>query len=274
MNRSVRVLALVAVALALFGAVGCNKLKARDQLNKGVQAFKNQKYEDAINKFQKSVELDPSLLNARLYLATAYMQLYIPGADTVENNRNAEQAISEFQKVLAMDPKNITSIKGIASLYMNMKNFDKSKEYYKKVVEVDPNDPEAYYSVAVIDWTQSYKTRMEERGKIGIPPTGALNDKKVCAKLRGSNMGMVDEGKQMLEKAIQIRPDYDDAMAYLNLMYREQADLECENPAARAEATKTADAWVDKAMATKKAKAEKAAGPGGVVMDQQQQQQQ
>ncbi len=273
MNRSVRVLALVAVALSLFGAVGCNKLKARDQLNKGVQAFKNQKYEAAINNFQKSVELDPTLLNARLYLATAYMQLYIPGADTVENNRNASQAISEFQKVLDMDPKNITSIKGIASLYMNMKEFDKSKEFYRKAVDADPNDPEAYYSVAVIDWTMAYKQRMEERTKIGMQGNTPLTDKKVCSKLRESNLPMVDEGKQMLEKAIQIRPDYDDAMAYLNLMYREEADLDCDNPTARTEATKTADMWVDKAMATKKAKAEKAAGPGGVVMDQPAQQQ-
>src|SRR5207248_11484373 len=82
MNRSVRILALSAVALALLVSAGCNKLKARDQLNKGVQAYKNAKYEEAINRFQNAVALDPSLLNARLYLATAYAQQYVPGADT------------------------------------------------------------------------------------------------------------------------------------------------------------------------------------------------
>ncbi len=45
MNRSLRVLALVAVAMSLFAATGCNKLKARDQLNKGVLAYKGAKYE-------------------------------------------------------------------------------------------------------------------------------------------------------------------------------------------------------------------------------------
>lgn len=267
MNRSVRVLALVAVALSLFGAVGCNKLRARDQLNKGVQAYKNQKYEDAINKFQKAVELDPSLINARLYLATAYAQQYVPGADTKENLLFANQAISEYENVLKQDPKNISSIKGIAFLYLNMKNWDKAKEYYKKAIAVDPNDPEAYYSVAVIDWTQSYKQRMDERSKIGVGPTEQLKDKKVCAKLREANLTLIDEGKEMLEKALKIRPDYDDAMAYLNLMYREEADLDCTDPAARAAALKTADEWVDKTMATKKAKADKQ-GPNGIVMDQ------
>ncbi len=269
MNRSVRVLALVAVALSLFSAVGCNKLKARDQLNKGVQAYKNQKYEEAINKFQTAVQLDPSLINARLYLATAYAQQYVPGSTDPANERNAKQAIQEYENVLQQDPKNISSIKGIAFLYMNMKEWDKSKEYYKRAVEVDPNDPEAYYSVAVIDWTVAYKQRQEARTKIGMQPNAPLTDKKVCASLRESNSSMVDEGKQMLEKAIQIRPDYDDAMAYLNLMYREEADLDCDNPTARAEAVKTADMWVDRVMAVKKAKAEKAANqPGGVVMDQ------
>ena len=43
----------------------------------------------------------------------------------------------------------------------------------------------------------------------------------------------------MLQKALQIRPDYDDAMAYLNLLYRERADYECDNPAARAADIKT-----------------------------------
>lgn len=264
MNRSVRVLALVAVALALFSAVGCNKLKARDQLNKGVTAYKNARYEEAIERFKTAVALDPSLINARLYLATAYAQQYIPGADTPDNNRNAEQAIDEYQKVLQQDPKNINSVKGIAFLYMQMKKFDEAKDYYKKAIDIDPNDPESYYSVAVIDWTQSYQPRMEARAKLGIGPNEPLKDKKVCDELRTAHMDTVNEGKQMLEKALQLRPDYDDAMAYLNLMYREEADLDCNDPAARAAALKTADEWVDKTMATKKAKAEKAT-PGGII---------
>ena len=56
-------------------------------------------------------------------------------------------------------------------------------------------------------------------------------------------------------------------MAYLNLMYRERADVQCDDPAARAADLKTADEWVDKTMATKKAKAEKSRA-GGIVMDQ------
>src|SRR5882672_8196477 len=98
MKKSLRVLSLVAVAVALLLTAGCDKLKARDQLNKGVQAYKNARYEEAIGHFQQAVALDPTLLNARLYLATAYAQQYIPGADTEDNNRMGQQAIDEYKK--------------------------------------------------------------------------------------------------------------------------------------------------------------------------------
>jgi tetratricopeptide (TPR) repeat protein len=257
----------LAIFLLLLG--GCTKLKARDQLNKGVQSYKNAKYEDAIAHFQKAVALDPKLLNARLYLATAYAQQYIPGADTPENNQVGQQAIDEYKKVLQMDPKNTNSVKGIASLYFNMKKFDQAKEYHEKAKQLDPNDPEEYYSIAVIDWTQSYAPRQEARAGLGLKPDEPLKDKKACESLRDKNMPKVDDGIQNLNKALQLRPDYDDAMAYMNLLYREKADLECGNADARAEDLKTADQWVDKTMATKKQKAEKLAQKSGIVTTEQ-----
>ncbi|HET7185535.1 MAG TPA: tetratricopeptide repeat protein [Terriglobales bacterium] len=267
MTRGARLLAFAAVVLALFGLAGCNKLKARDQLNKGVQAYKNAKYEDAIEKFKNAVALDPSLINARLYLATAYAQQYIPGADTPDNNRMAEQAINEYQDVLKMKPNDLNAIKGIAYLYLQMKKFDQSSEYYRKVIAVDPNDPEAYYSVAVIDWTKTYQPRMEEKAKLGLKPDQPIADKKVCADLKTKNQDAVKDGMTMLEKAISLRPDYDDAMAYYNLMWREQADIECGDAKAREEDLKKADEWVKKTMATKAAKAEKQQGPGGITVE-------
>src|SRR4030088_2085384 len=114
MKTSVRMLAMTALGLAMLATTGCDKLRARDQLNKGVQSYKSAKYEEAINHFQQAVEFDPSLLNARLYLATAFAQQYIPGADTPDNNKMAEQAIDQYKQVLDKDPKNVNSIKGVA----------------------------------------------------------------------------------------------------------------------------------------------------------------
>lgn len=271
MKNNMKVLALAAVALSLLSAAGCDKLKARDRLNKGVTAYKNAKYEEAIERFKDAVSLDPGLLNARLYLATAYAQQYIPGADTPENNQNAEQAIDQYKQVIARHPsreQEINSTKGIAYLYLQMKKFDLAKEFYRKAVQIDPNDPEPYYSVAVIDWTESYQPRMELKAKLGLKPEEPIKDKKACEQLKASNSANIQDGIDMLNKALELRKDYDDAMAYMNLMYREKGDVECGDPAARAADLKTADEWVDKTMATKKAKAEKQTGPGGITAEQ------
>src|ERR1700691_5159930 len=258
MNKTAKLITLAAALLALFFSMGCDKLRARDQLNKGVESYKNNHYEQAIDHFQDAVRLDPGLINARMYLATAYVSQYIPGVDSPDNLRTAQQAIDEYQRVIDANPareQKVNSAKGIAYLYLNEKKWDDAKKYYRMASDLDPNDPEPYYSVGVIDWTACYQPRMEERAKLGID-------------LRGKNSPAIQEGIDSLNKGIQLRPDYDDAMAYLNLMYREKADVECDDLAARQEDLKTADNWVDKTLATKKAKAEKQPGTQGITLDQ------
>src|SRR5438270_12728048 len=201
MKKSLRVLVVVAIAAAMLFAVGCNKLRARDQLNKGVQSYKNSKYEEAIDHFQQAVSLDPGLLNARLYLATAFAQQYIPGADTPDNNKMAEQAIEQYKRVLDMNAhrdQKVNAAKGIASLYYNQKKFEDAKKYNRMVSELDPNDPDPYYSIGVIDWATCYQPRMEERAKLGLKPDENLSQKnkeqkKVCEELKTKNWPAIQE---------------------------------------------------------------------------------
>ena len=254
--------AAVILAGLLVGASGCQKLKARDELNKGVAAYRDAKYPLAIEHFKQAVQYDPTLLNARLYLATAYANQYIPGSETDENIKIGEQAIAEFQNVLKEDPNNIGSISGIASLYFQMKRLDDAKEYYQKQIQMDPTTPEAYYSIAVIDWTMTYQPRIVLKSRLRLKPDEPIKDAKERQALAERNAPLVEEGMQMLNKAMQLREDYDDAMAYLNLLYREKADL-ADTPQERDELLKTADTWIEKTLAVKKAKAEKAAKEPG-----------
>ena len=145
---------------AAFGATGCAKLKARDLLNKGVAAYRDGKFDQSIEDFKQAKDLDPTLTNARLYLATAYATQYIPGAPSDENIRMGEQAVKEFQDVLAGDPNNISAIDGIGSILYNMagtpynrEKFEESKTYHMKHIALKPEDPEPYYWIGVIDWT-------------------------------------------------------------------------------------------------------------------------
>ena len=262
------------MALGLLATTGCAKLMARDELNKGVQAYKASKFESAIEHFKNAIAKDPSLAVAKLYLATACVAQYVPGGDSPENLRYADCAIQQYQNVLqepgAPKATMVLSTKGLASLYFNMKKFDQAKEYDKKAIDLDPQDADNYYSVAVIDWTESYLPRMEARAKLALKPDDPIKDKKVCEDIKTKNEDRVKEGIDMLGKAMDLRKDYDDAMAYLNLMYRERADIQCGDADARSADLKLADDMVEKAMNVKRMKAEKAneKSAGGIVLDQ------
>jgi hypothetical protein len=272
MKLSVKISAFMALGLVLLSTTGCDKLKARDQLNKGVAAYRNGKYEEAIDHFQQSSSLDPKLLNAQLYLATALANLYTPNVDSADNNRVGQQAIDEFKKVLDENPKRdqkLTCFKGIASLYFNMKKWEETKQYHHMVAELDPNDPEAYYSIGVVDWTEAYQTVAEAKSKEGIKVDDDITkDKKLCPDLKTKADAIVADGIDNLNKALQLRTDYDDAMAYMNLLYRRKGDLQCGDESARQADLKTADDWVNKTLAVKRTKAEKAPAAQGITMDQ------
>ena len=268
-----RTLALVALLILVGGVSGCSKLKARDQLNKGVADFKNGQYDSAIEHFKQAKQADPTLMNARLYLATAYASQYIPGAPSEQNMRLGNQAITEFKDVLDIDKNNMSAIDGVGSIIFQMagqpydpKKFEESKTFHQRHIELKPNDPEPYYWIGVIDWTLAFRANGEMRADYNrnnvrkqVKDTDPLP-----ASLRGdytSKFGpMVDEGIKDLLQAIQVRPDYDDAMAYLNLLYRRKADM-VESADERVSYQSQADALLDKVKEIKQKRAEQPQPP-------------
>jgi tetratricopeptide (TPR) repeat protein len=273
MKTGARLATVLAVAAALLSSVGCNKLRARDQLNKGVQSYRSAHYEEAIDHFQRAVSLDDDFKVAKLYLAMAYTSQYVPGVPTPDNLKMAQRAVDEYKSVLDKDPNSVTSLKGIAFLEREMGHFDQARDAYKKALVIDPNDPELYYSLGMIDWTEAYKNANDIKPKAGVKVDDELKTKqmdKVCAELQEKEGAVVDEGMKMLQTAIEKRQDYDDAMAYLNLLYRRKAnDMSCDDANARQEYTKAANDWGDKAMEARKKKADEAAkkNQGGIVLD-------
>jgi len=271
-KNSVALFAVAMMALG-FGASGCAKLKARDELNKGVAAYRDGKYDQAIEFFKDAKDNDPTLTNARLYLATAYATQYIPGAPSDENVRMGEAAVKEFQDVLTADPNNISAIDGIGSILFNMAGtpytparFLESKTYHQKHIALRPEDPEPYYWIGVIDWTLSYRANLVARGSWRLAHAGKAlkDDDPMPPDIRDTyikeNGQMIDEGIDSLKKALELRPDYDDAMAYLNLLLRRKAD-EAATPDERASLLKQADDYVEKAKEIKQKKMETPAKP-------------
>src|SRR5215813_6984313 len=118
---------MLALAILALAATGCAKLQARDNLNKGVRAFRDAHYENAVKYFQQAVELDPDLTTAEIYLGTAYAQQFVPGGRGEDNQKNADMAIKTFENVLRRDSSNVNAVAGLASIYYNLGQEDKKQ---------------------------------------------------------------------------------------------------------------------------------------------------
>ena len=268
-----RAFALAALLILAAGVSGCNKLRARDLLNKGVAAFKEAQFDRAVENFKEAKELDPDLMNARLYLATAYASQYIPGAPSDENKKHGEAAIAEYKSVLDKDANNLSAIDGLASILYQMagqpfdqKKFEESKSFHEKHVQLKPQDKQPYYSIGVIDWALAYRGNTEMRADYNkahinkqVKDTDPLppDVRKAYSDKYGT---LVDDGISNLKKAVELDQQYDDAMTYLNLLYRRKADM-VESSAERDALTKQADDLLDQVKEIKQKKAEQPAAP-------------
>ena len=252
-----------AVLVVGLGSLGCqdkiNYLKARNELNRGVNAFSRSDYSFAIEHFEKAIELDPEFLEARQYLASSYMMQYVPGAESLENEAVAENALVGFLDVLDRNEDNEPALASIAILYFNMKRMEDAREWYAKLLEKFPENKDAYYTLGVIAWTETYQPRLMVRAGLGMKPEdpGPIKDDDARHGLAELNLPVVEEGLKNLERALEIDPEHDNSMAYINLLYRELADIS-ETKEEYEKYTAMANEWSMKSLDTRKKKAEAA----------------
>jgi tetratricopeptide (TPR) repeat protein len=258
MRRCVVLFALISTALVA--------QDARAVMNQGIAAFKNANYQQAVGLFQQAVSLDPNAVNPHLYLGTAYMSQWIPGAEAPENAAQGHSAEIEFRRVLELDANNTTALASLASLTYHaaatltgeekIRKLDEAMDWYKRLVAVDPTNKEASYSMGVIAWAKWYPALMTARASVGMKPEdpGPLPE-PVRGELKAKYSSLIEEGIANLDRALVLDPNYADAMAYLNLLIRERADL-LDTKEQYATDIAVADAWVQKNLDTKKASAQ------------------
>lgn len=257
--------------LALCGGLvvlttGCAKLESRDQMNQGVQAYKNNHYAQAVKHFKEAVRLDPSNQNAQLYLATSYMIQWVPGADSPDNKKNYDAAQQEFDRVLKKDPSNSLALASMASMAYNSAGsgtqeekhaaLEEAKKWNQRRIEVDQKDAEAYYYLGVINWAQAFTPlqteRVNEHMKADDP--GPLKDPKVRAQMQQDYGKIIDDGIENLKKCLQYDKENEDAMSYMNLLLRKKADI-ADSPDEAKSYIAQAEDWSNKSLDMKKVKA-------------------
>lgn len=195
-------------------------------------------FEKAITHFERAAVLNPDSVQTHFLLARTYDDMHNPefGIDAP-----AARAIQEYQRVIQLDPHSADAIKYLAYLYLTGARYADSEKYYRMALAGDPNDVEALYSIAFINWRTSYQLRMETLSSL---EKKSLFLTQACAEVRRQNLGRVNEGIHLLERAAQSKKDVD-IMAYANLLYLERADIQCQDPSAHKSDVSAAKYWRD-----------------------------
>jgi tetratricopeptide (TPR) repeat protein len=142
----------------------------------------------------------------------------------------AEQTYIKAKDVRPNDP---TVYMQLAGFYNSQGNFDKTIQYVNERTKVEPNNPEAFQTLATYYWDKAYRDFR-------------LSDKE--------KMEYVQSGLEAVEKALSIKGDYMEAVAYKNLLLRLQANLE-KDPAKQKQLLQEADKLRDRATELRKQKA-------------------
>jgi tetratricopeptide (TPR) repeat protein len=254
-------------------STGCEKLRSRDEMNKGVQAYRGNHYAEAVNHFKQAVEYDPGNQNAELYLATSYMIQWIPGADSPDNKKNYDMARKTFEQVLQRDPKNSLALASMASMAYNSASsgtpeqktaaLEEAKKWNERRIEVDPKEAEAYYYLGVINWAQAFTPLQTERVNEHMKPDdpGPIKNPKMRDELKAKYEKVIDDGIDNLKKCLSIDKENEDAMSYLNLLLRKKADLEDSPEASKADIAQAED-WSSKSLDMRRIKATRPAPAG------------
>jgi tetratricopeptide (TPR) repeat protein len=159
---------------------------------------------------------------------TNYFQL----AKIYEDSGEYQLAEETYLKGRDAKPNDPTVYLTVAGYYNRQGDFDKLIENIKKNIELEPANPEAHYRLATYSWDKASRDFR-------------LSDKQ--------KMDIIMDGLASVNKALEIKPDYVEAMTYKGLLLRTQALIE-KDPRKQQELIREGTALSDKANAMRKAR--------------------
>lgn len=228
-------------ALLILPGIGCQRLKSRLLMKSANELYKAEKYEEAIQKYEQVIAIDPWWVDAYRNEGLAYLALYQPGSlhqkdvdystkaiiklrrylqfvpadertedlliDTLMKTGRHEEAVNIYKDKLKKDPKNSAVLQAIGMIYAKAANFEEARKWFRARAEADTRNHEAWYSLGVLCWERAFR--------------GA-------ELLQEEKRSLIEEGMAALQKAVELKPDYFEAYSYINLLYRQKAMIETD----------------------------------------------
>lgn len=233
---------LAALSVSLFSLASCRQVEARMEIRDGNAAYEREEYAEALKHYTKARQTDPKgFPELDRMIGYSRIGLYVPEDNSPTNIAQADSAIRElrtylrkrpedriarealinlylnadritdainyFREWLQTHPADLEAVKSIAQLYAKQGDFNESLSWYKKITLLDSKNPEAFYIYGVVCYEKVAKN----------PPADMAQ-----------RLQIIEEGKDSLQKAINLKVDYFEAMAYLNLLFRQNALVETD----------------------------------------------
>jgi len=261
-----RSLALTALALLVLPALsGCRKLEARSALKEGNTLYQNEQYSAAVKQYKKGLDLDPSATFAWRSVGLAALALYRPGDDSPKNVAIGQTAIEAFENYLADNPDDLKAQDYLLSTYVNAKQYDKALAYIAKLESQHPEEKARFalsrVNALVLAGRLDQAFSEAQSLPAGTDQAQALNsigtalwDKLYHQSSQfdaTTRMKMADMGLAAMKRAIELKPDFDNAMIYYNLLFREKGKLETDGNL-RLQDNAQADLWLKKGLELRK----------------------
>jgi tetratricopeptide (TPR) repeat protein len=216
------------------------------ELKLGIASYDDGLYPEAIRHLERAVSLDPNSIEGHYYLALA-SDVICPGANACD--LYASTAVREYRKVLELDSSNKDALKDLAHLMYKIRPPKEAEDLYRRAVTLDPNDPEALYSVAVITWWRAYRELMSEKVRFGVKPREPLTGLAACGEVHRKISKDVEEAITLLEKSADLA-NYEETQTYLAVSYMVRAEIQCDDKAAYIHDRKTEKEWWNRACLT------------------------
>jgi tetratricopeptide (TPR) repeat protein len=262
----------------------CAEVRGRHHARKGNRLYLEGNYRAALSEFRRAEQLLPAFPVIALNTGLTCRQLMIPGARTRESETATECALGAFERLkrlrpddprgeqlfvqtlfdadrfetlaamyerqLRTRPDDLSALNGLIQVYSRWDQWPQALAYMVRRAHVQASDAEAQYAVGVFIWNRLFqkggngeKATFDPRADPKpIPPPFGSED--VTGEER---ITLADQGISFLERALSLRPNYGEAMVYVNLLYRQKSYGFFADPQAFQACIEAAERWRQKA---------------------------
>lgn len=122
-----------------------DRTRARDQLEKGKELYRNDQDTEAVLAFQEAVRLDPDLAEAHFRLGLGYESL----GKREESESQYKKAVAAYKKYFEESRNDPEAHYNLGQTYAGLGQYSDAIREYREATRLKEDDPDIYYDLGV-----------------------------------------------------------------------------------------------------------------------------